>query len=62
MGYRELEQCRDFDKLKTVFDDDMLEYFERLLEEYMDGSEGHPAVVCSWEGTMRTEDFIEMCG
>ncbi|WP_024344838.1 hypothetical protein [Lacrimispora indolis] len=58
MVYRELEQCGDFDKLKTVFDDDMLGYFERQLEEYINGSEEHPAVVCWWEGTMNTEEFI----
>ncbi len=61
MGYRELEQCRDFDKLNTVFGDDMLGYFERQLEEYQRGLEERPAVVCWLEGTMNTEELIEMC-
>lgn len=61
MGYRELEQCRDFDKLKTVFDDDMLGYFERQLEDYIDGSEERPAVVCWWDGMIDTKELIEMC-
>lgn len=61
MGYRELEQCRDFEKLKTVFDDDMLNYFGKQLEEYMNGSEEHPAVVCWWEGMMGTEELINQC-
>lgn len=61
MGYRELEQCRDFDKLKTVFSDDMLKYFEMQLEEYLNGSNEWTAIVCWWEGEMDTEEFIEMC-
>lgn len=58
MGYRELEQCRDFDKLKMAFDDDMLGYFERQLGNYLEGSKEHPAVVCWWEGAMSTNEFI----
>lgn len=61
MVYRELEQCRDFDKLKTVFDDDMLGYFERQLEEYQRGLEERPAVVCWWEGMMDTEELVSQC-
>lgn len=61
MGYRELEQCEDFDKLKAVFDDDILEYFERQLEDYLNGSLDRPAVVCWWSGTMSTGEFIEQC-
>lgn len=61
MAYRELEQCRDFDDLKTVFDNDMLGCFERQLEDYMKGSEERPAIVCWWEGMMNTEELIEMC-
>lgn len=62
MGYRELEQCKDFDKLKAVFDDDMLGYFERQLRGYLNGSEERPTIVCWWEGMMSTDEFIEMCG
>ncbi len=58
MGYGELEQCRDFDKLKTVFDDDMLNYFGKQLEEYMNGSEERPTIVCWWEGMMDIEELI----
>lgn len=58
MGYGELEQCKDFDKLKTVFDDGMLGYFERQLERYINGSEERPAIVCWWEGVMDTEELI----
>jgi len=61
MGYGELEQCKDFDKLKAVFDNDMLGYCERQLEVYLSGSEERSAVVCWWEGMMSTDDFIEMC-
>jgi hypothetical protein len=61
MEYRELEQCEDFDKLKVVFDDDMLGYFERQLKDYLNDSEDRPAVACWWEGTMSTNDFLEMC-
>lgn len=61
MGYGELEQCKDFDKLKAIFDDDMLEYFEGQLESYLSGSEERPEVACWWEGMMSTDDFIEMC-
>lgn len=61
MVYRELEQCRDFDKLKSVFGDDMLKYFEKQLEEYMDGSEERSTIVCWWEGMMDTEEFINQC-
>ncbi|WP_303872013.1 hypothetical protein [Acetobacterium wieringae] len=60
MGYRELEQCEDFDKLKAVFDDDVLNYYEKQLESYLSGSEERPAVVCWWEGMMSTDDFTEM--
>lgn len=59
MGYRELEQCRDFDKLKAVFSDDMLKYFEMHLRGYLNGSEERPTIVCWWAGTMTTEDFID---
>lgn len=62
MAYGELEQCKDFDKLKAAFDDDMLVYFESQLERYLNGSEDRPAVVCWWEGAMSTNDFIEKCG
>ncbi len=61
MGYRELEQCRDFDKLKAAFDDVMLGYLARQLESYLNGSEEHPAVVCWWEGMMSTADLINIC-
>lgn len=61
MGYRELEQCEDFDKLKAIFDDDMLGYFERQLECYLNGSEGRPAVVCWWGGALSTAEFINQC-
>ena len=61
MRYRELEQCEDFDKLKAVFDSDMLGYFERQLESYLNGSKERPAVVCWWSGTMSTADFINQC-
>ena len=62
MGYGELEQCKDFDKLKAVFDDDMLGYFEKQLESYLKGSEERPAIVCWWEGAMSTEELLEMHG
>lgn len=58
MGYGELEQCKDFDKLKAAFDDVMLGYFKRQLDSYLNGSEGRPAVVCWWEGMMSTDEFI----
>ncbi len=58
MGYRELEQCEDFDKLKAVFDDDMLAYLEKQLESYLKGSEERPAIACWWEGIMSTGEFI----
>lgn len=61
MGYGELEQCKDFGKLKAVFDDNMLNYYEKQLEDYINGSEDRPAVVCWWEGAMSTNDFIEQC-
>ncbi len=61
MGYRELEQCNDFSKLKAVFDDDMLGYFEKQLESYLKGSEERPTVVCWWAGAMSTSEFIEQC-
>lgn len=61
MGYRELERCKDFKKLKLVFDDIMLGYFENQLEDYLKGSDERPAVVCWWEGTMSTGDFVEQC-
>ncbi|SEU09222.1 hypothetical protein SAMN05443270_3072 [Lacrimispora sphenoides] len=60
MEYRELEQCEDFDKLEAVFDDNMLNYYEKQLEGYLSGSEERPVVACWWEGAMSTEDFIEM--
>ncbi len=60
MGYRELEQCKDFDRLKTVFDDNILNYYERKLASYMNGSEERPAVVCRWEGALSTGEFLEM--
>ena len=58
MRYGELEQCRDFEKLKAAFDNDVLAYFEQQLEEYMNGSEERPAVVCWWEGMIGTEELI----
>lgn len=61
MGYGELEQCKDFGKLKTAFDDNMLGYFEKQLESYLNGSEERSAVVCWWSGTMSTDEFIEQC-
>ncbi|MGL6216424.1 MAG: hypothetical protein ACRC36_00200 [Lacrimispora sphenoides] len=61
MGYGELEQCKDFCKLKAVFDDDMLGYVERQLVSYLNGSDERPAVVCWWSGTMSTDEFIEQC-
>lgn len=61
MGYGELEQCKDFDKLKAAFDDDMLNYYEQQLESYLNGSDERPAVVCWWSGTMSTDEFIEQC-
>lgn len=61
MGYGELEQCKDFDKLKAVFDDDILRYFEGQLRGYINGSEERPTIACWWEGMMSTDDFIEMC-
>lgn len=61
MGYGELEKCKDFNKLKAVFDDDMLNYYEKQLEDYINGSEDRPAVVCWWEGAMSTGEFIEQC-
>ena len=61
MGYGELEQCKDFDKLKAVFDDNMLNYYEKQLEDYINGSEDRPAVVCWWSGTMSTSEFINQC-
>lgn len=61
MGYGELEQCKDFDKLKVVFDDDILKYFVKQLEGYLNGSEDRPAVVCWWEGVLSTEEFISQC-
>lgn len=59
MSFRELEQCKDFDELKAVFDDDMLNYFEKQLENYLNGSEERPAVACWWEGAMSTEYFTD---
>jgi hypothetical protein len=61
MRYGELEQCKDFDKLKAAFDGDMLGYFERQLERYLNGSEDRSAVVCWWAGAMSTDEFIEQC-
>jgi hypothetical protein len=61
MGYGELEQCKDFDKLKAVFDGDMLNYFEKQLESYLNGSEERPAVACWWEGAMSLGEFINQC-
>lgn len=61
MGYGELEQCKDFNKLKAVFDDDMLGYFKRQLESYLNGSDERPAVACWWDGAMSTEEFISQC-
>lgn len=58
MVYGELEQCKDFDKLKAAFDDDMLGYFGRQLEEYLNGSGERPTIVCWWEGMMDTEELI----
>jgi hypothetical protein len=60
MAFRELEQCEDFDKLKEVFDDNILGYFEKQLERYLNRSEERPAIVCWWEGAMSTENFLEM--
>jgi len=59
--YGELERCNDFNKLRTVFDDDMLKYFQKQLEDYLNGSGEHPAIVCWYAGTMSAEDFIVMC-
>lgn len=59
MGYGELERCRDFDKLKVAFDDDILKYFQRQVENYLDGSEERPVIVSWYEGAMDTEEFIE---
>ncbi|MDR1550740.1 MAG: hypothetical protein LBT06_19450 [Hungatella sp.] len=61
MGYGELEQCKDFGKLKAVFDDDMLGYFEGQLQSYLNGSEDRPAVVSWWEGAISTDEFITQC-
>lgn len=61
MGYGELEQCKDFDKLKAAFDGDMLNYFRKQLEDYLNSSEDRPAVACWWEGAMSTDEFIEQC-
>lgn len=61
MGFGELEQCKDFDKLKTAFDDNMLGYFEKQLESYLNGSEERPAVACWWEGAISTDEFISQC-
>jgi len=61
MGYGELERCKDFCKLKVVFDDDMLKYYEKQLESYLNGSEERPAVACWWEGVLSTEEFISQC-
>jgi len=61
MGYGELEQCKDFDNLRAVFDDDMLNYYEKQLECYLNGSEERPVVACWWEGTMSTGEFINQC-
>lgn len=59
MGYGELERCRDFNKLFAVFDNVMLKYFQAQLENYLNGSEERPAVVCWDSGTMSTEEFID---
>lgn len=61
MGYVELEQCKDFDKLKAAFDDDMLDYYEKQIEDYLNGSEVRSAVACWWEGVLSTEEFISQC-
>lgn len=60
MGYGELEQCRDFEELKAAFVDEMLRYFEKQLDRYINGSEERPAIASWWEGTMSTEELIEM--
>lgn len=61
MRYRELEQCKDFDKLKVVFDDGMLGYLEKQLRNYLNGSEDRPPVTVWWEGGISTNEFIRMC-
>lgn len=59
MGYGELERCNDFSRLSAVFDDGMLKYFQRQLEEYLEGADERPAVVCWDSGAMSTDEFIE---
>lgn len=59
MGYGELERCKDFDKLKAVYDDDILKYFEKRLGQYLNGSGVMSGVACWYEGMMTTEEFIE---
>lgn len=61
MRYRELEQCRDFDRLKAVFVDEMLRHFEKQLDRYINGSEERPEIASWWEGAMSTDEFIDMC-
>lgn len=59
MGYGELEQCKDIDKLKAVFDDDILRYFKKRLDQYLNGSGAMSGVACWYEGMMTTEEFID---
>ncbi len=61
MGYGELERCNDFNRLTAVFDDGMLKYFQKQLEDYLNGSEERPAVVCWYTDLMDTDELIRQC-
>lgn len=62
MKYGVLEQCKEFIKIKQAFGHGMLRYFQNQLESYLnDESDAHPAIVCWYENSMSTEDFIIMC-
>jgi hypothetical protein len=61
MGYGELGRCKEFNKLAAVFDDEMLKYFQKQIEDYLEGSDERPAVVCWYTDLMDTDELIRQC-
>lgn len=63
-----LEVCRDYPLLEKVFDESLLDLFEKQLNQYMgieevteDYLQNVPQIVCWYEGMLTTEHLISEC-
>lgn len=64
-----LEGCQDYPRFQAAFNKNMLDYFEKELDEYcrrgnvtVDYVEHAPRIVCWYEGMISTDEFIDEFG